>query len=110
MNTKKRKIEIFSAGCAACEDTIELVNKIACPSCEVVAASAVAIIESRVGAGGSSRRHEVPRTASVARARASGRRGNFDSGARGRRLATRPIHDRAAGLRRRGRSPWSART
>lgn len=31
----KRKIEIFSAGCAVCEDTINLVNKIACPSCEV---------------------------------------------------------------------------
>jgi len=31
----KRKIEIFSAGCAACEDTIKLVNGLACPSCEV---------------------------------------------------------------------------
>lgn len=31
----KRKIEIFSAGCPACEDTIQLVNSIACPSCEV---------------------------------------------------------------------------
>lgn len=31
----KRKIEIFSAGCAACTETIELVNRIACPSCEV---------------------------------------------------------------------------
>ena len=31
----KRKIEIFSAGCAACTETIELVNKIACPSCEI---------------------------------------------------------------------------
>lgn len=30
-----RKIEVFSAGCAACEDTITLINKIACPSCEV---------------------------------------------------------------------------
>ncbi|MBI2607186.1 MAG: thioredoxin family protein [Deltaproteobacteria bacterium] len=35
MAKTKRKIEIFSAGCAACEDAIELVNKIACPSCEV---------------------------------------------------------------------------
>jgi len=32
----RRKIEVFSAGCAACEETIELVNRIACPSCEVV--------------------------------------------------------------------------
>jgi Glutaredoxin and related proteins len=31
----KRKIEIFSAGCPACEETIKLVNKVACPSCEV---------------------------------------------------------------------------
>ncbi len=35
MTTRKRKIEIFSAGCGACADTIELVNRIACPSCEV---------------------------------------------------------------------------
>ena len=33
--TQKRKIEVFSAGCPACEDTIQLVNSIACPSCEV---------------------------------------------------------------------------
>ena len=31
----KRTIEIFSAGCPACEETIELVNRIACPSCDV---------------------------------------------------------------------------
>jgi glutaredoxin 3 len=31
----KRKIEIFSAGCAVCDDTITLINRIACPSCEV---------------------------------------------------------------------------
>ena len=31
-----RKIEIFSAGCAACEETISLVNRIACPSCEII--------------------------------------------------------------------------
>ena len=30
-----RKIEVFSAGCAVCEDTIALINGIACPSCEV---------------------------------------------------------------------------
>jgi glutaredoxin len=34
MNSK-RKIEVFSAGCPACEDTIALVNQIACPACEV---------------------------------------------------------------------------
>lgn len=31
----KRKIEIFSAGCSICEETIQLVNDIACPSCEI---------------------------------------------------------------------------
>ena len=31
----KRRIEIFSAGCPACEETIALVNRVACPSCEV---------------------------------------------------------------------------
>lgn len=33
--TAKRKIEVFSAGCPACEETIELVNRVACSSCEV---------------------------------------------------------------------------
>lgn len=31
----KRKIEIFSAGCPVCQDTIDLVRRIACPSCDV---------------------------------------------------------------------------
>jgi glutaredoxin len=31
----KRTIEIFSAGCSACEDTIALLNQVACASCEV---------------------------------------------------------------------------
>ena len=31
----KRKIEIFSAGCPVCEQTVQFVNRIACPSCEV---------------------------------------------------------------------------
>ena len=31
----KRKVEVFSAGCAACHETIELVQRVACPSCEV---------------------------------------------------------------------------
>lgn len=30
-----RKIEIFSAGCGVCEDTITLVKSLACPSCDV---------------------------------------------------------------------------
>jgi hypothetical protein len=31
----KRKIEVFSAGCPACEEAIALVNRITCSSCEV---------------------------------------------------------------------------
>lgn len=31
----KRKIEVFSAGCPACEETIQMVHRVACPSCEV---------------------------------------------------------------------------
>jgi glutaredoxin len=32
---KKRKIEIFSAGCPVCQQTVELIKRVACPSCEV---------------------------------------------------------------------------
>ena len=31
----RRQVEIFSAGCPICQETINLVNQIACPSCEV---------------------------------------------------------------------------
>lgn len=31
----QRQIEIFSAGCPVCEETIKQVNDIACPSCDV---------------------------------------------------------------------------
>ena len=33
---EKRKIEIFSAGCAACHETIEAVKREACSSCEII--------------------------------------------------------------------------
>lgn len=32
---KKRVVEVFSAGCNVCQEIVELVNKIACPSCDV---------------------------------------------------------------------------
>jgi len=32
---RKRKVEVFSAGCPACEPTVQLVKSIACPSCDV---------------------------------------------------------------------------
>ena len=31
----KRQVEIFSAGCSLCEDTVALVNQLACESCEI---------------------------------------------------------------------------
>jgi hypothetical protein len=31
----KRKIEIFSAGCSACNETIAMIRRIACSSCEI---------------------------------------------------------------------------
>ncbi len=31
----KRSIEVFSAGCSVCEETVALVKRLACPSCEV---------------------------------------------------------------------------
>ena len=33
--TEKRCVEIFSAGCSVCQDTIQLVSRLACDSCEV---------------------------------------------------------------------------
>ena len=31
----KRKVEIFSAGCPCCDEAVEMVQRIACSSCEV---------------------------------------------------------------------------
>ncbi len=33
--SSKRKIEIFSAGCTACDETAAMVKRIACSSCDV---------------------------------------------------------------------------
>jgi len=33
--TQKRSIEIFSAGCPVCVETVERIRAIACPSCEI---------------------------------------------------------------------------
>ena len=35
MATPKRSVEVFTAGCPICEETVRLVNSMACPSCEV---------------------------------------------------------------------------
>jgi len=32
----KRKIEVFSAGCATCTEAIEVIKRAACSSCEVI--------------------------------------------------------------------------
>jgi glutaredoxin 3 len=31
----KRKIEVFSAGCPVCKETVDMVNRLKCDSCEV---------------------------------------------------------------------------
>ena len=31
----KRKVEVFSAGCSVCQNAIDIVNRLACDSCEV---------------------------------------------------------------------------
>ena len=33
--TTKRTVEVFSAGCPACDDAITMVQEIACPFCDV---------------------------------------------------------------------------
>lgn len=33
--SNKRIIEVFTAGCAVCDDALALVNQIACSSCEI---------------------------------------------------------------------------
>lgn len=35
MNTNKRKIEVFSAGCPECQETVTRVQSMACLSCDV---------------------------------------------------------------------------
>lgn len=35
MANKRRKVEIFSAGCAVCDDVVDKVRQAACPSCDV---------------------------------------------------------------------------
>ncbi len=36
MTEVRRQVEVFTAGCPLCEDTVALVKGLACPSCEVV--------------------------------------------------------------------------
>jgi glutaredoxin 3 len=33
--SSKRKIEIFSAGCGACDETVAILKRVACSSCDV---------------------------------------------------------------------------
>lgn len=35
VGTSKRRVEVFTSGCMVCEETVRLVNSMACPSCEV---------------------------------------------------------------------------
>lgn len=33
--SRKRKVEVFVAGCQLCDETVKLVKELACPSCDV---------------------------------------------------------------------------
>lgn len=33
--SKQRKVEVFIAGCPLCDETVQLVKKLSCPSCNV---------------------------------------------------------------------------
>ena len=33
--TQKRRVEVFSAGCAVCDEAVALVNRLACESCDI---------------------------------------------------------------------------
>lgn len=35
MASTKRTIEVFTAGCPICEDTVKLVQSLVCPSCDL---------------------------------------------------------------------------
>ena len=35
MATARRRVEVFTAGCPICEQTVNLVKSLACPNCEV---------------------------------------------------------------------------
>jgi glutaredoxin len=35
MGARQRRVEVFTAGCPICEETVRLVRSIACPSCTV---------------------------------------------------------------------------
>ena len=34
--TVLRTVEVFSAGCPVCRETLDLINELACPACEVI--------------------------------------------------------------------------
>ncbi|MEW6408767.1 MAG: thioredoxin family protein [Nitrospirota bacterium] len=33
--SRKRKVEVFTGGCPLCDETVRLVKKISCPSCDM---------------------------------------------------------------------------
>lgn len=35
MTAEKRRVEVFTAGCPLCDDTVKLVKSLVCPSCEL---------------------------------------------------------------------------
>lgn len=43
----KRRIEVFAAGCFPCQEAVEMVRKLVCPSCEVVVYDLIKQCESK---------------------------------------------------------------
>ncbi len=58
--TKKRRVEVFSAGCPLCDETVNLVKKLACPDCDV------AIHDLREGGMDTARKYGVNSVPTVA--------------------------------------------
>jgi hypothetical protein len=57
----RRQVEVFSAGCGVCDETVALVQRLACPSC------AVEIVSTRNAVGADrARRYGITRVPAVA--------------------------------------------
>jgi hypothetical protein len=57
----QRTVEVFSAGCAVCDETVAMVQRLTCPSC------AVEVVSTRASAGADrARRYGITRVPAVA--------------------------------------------
>ena len=58
---KKRTVEVFTAGCPVCDETVKLVKSLACPSCDVQ----VLNLQTDAGAQAKARTYGVKRVPAV---------------------------------------------